>query len=134
MSRAQMTRNVVFVLLGVAVLVLKPTIAGSDEGLTYAHAGNVSVSFALYFVALIAVTRRGSFSAMTTRLVAAALALLAVELFELMDGFGVMENVYDPWDLVANAVGVGLGVVADMATAPFVRREPDAPGEKGRSV
>ena len=41
-------------------------------------------------------------------------ALLAVESFELLNGFGVMTNVYDPWDLLANAMGVGLALVVDL--------------------
>ncbi len=38
----------------------------------------------------------------------AALAVAVVELFEITNGFGVMSNVYDPIDLVANVMGVTL--------------------------
>jgi hypothetical protein len=37
-----------------------------------------------------------------------------VQSFEGLDGFGVMNNVYDSLDLVANAVGVTLGVAVDL--------------------
>ena len=38
----------------------------------------------------------------------AGIALLIVELFEITDGFGIMTNVYDPYDYLANAVGFSL--------------------------
>jgi hypothetical protein len=115
-----MTRNTAFVLLGVAVLVLKPAYGGPGEELFFAHAGNVSVSFALYFVALMAFARRGVGDVPLARVLAAALTLVAVEAFEIADGFGVMENVWDPYDLLANALGVGLAVLVDVATSRLV--------------
>jgi GrpB-like predicted nucleotidyltransferase (UPF0157 family) len=122
-STAEIVRNVGFALLGVAVLVLKPLYDGPYEGVFYSYAGNFSVSFALYFAALMPLGRRRY-----GRLSAAGATLLAVELFELLDGFGVMANTYDPMDLVANAVGVGLAVLVDLATSGLVDREDaDAP-------
>jgi hypothetical protein len=59
-----------------------------------------------------------------TRLLAAAVALAAVELFEAADGFGLMANVYDPVDFAANAPGVALAVVIDRVV----------PGANGRPV
>ena len=56
------------------------------------------------------------------RLIAASLTLLAVEIFEATNGFGVMENVYDPADFVANAAGVGLAVIVDIATGRVLQR------------
>ena len=43
----------------------------------------------------------------------AGLALAAVWGFEATDGFWVMSNVYDPWDFVADAVGVGVALGVD---------------------
>jgi glycopeptide antibiotics resistance protein len=99
------------------VLVLKSGYHGPFEDVLNAYAGNVAVSFALYFAAINAVSayRR-------PRLIAAALTLLAVELFEVTNGFGVMANVYDPADLIANAAGVGLAVLVDIATGRVLRR------------
>jgi hypothetical protein len=54
---------------------------------------------------------------------AAGLALTVVELFEAFDGFGVMTNMYDPFDFFANALGVGLAVVVD-TTLRFRTRAP----------
>ena len=48
-----------------------------------------------------------------------------VELFEAFDGFGVMTNTYDPFDFVANALGVGLALVVD-TTSRFRARAPSA--------
>jgi hypothetical protein len=59
------------------------------------------------------------------RRIAAPLTLLAVELFEITNGFGVMANVYDPADLVANAAGVGLAVIVDLGTGTALRRHDE---------
>ncbi len=120
LRRATTTRNVLLAVLGAAVLVLKSGYHGPFEDAFNAYAGNVAVSFALYFAAINATS-----SYRRSRLIAAALTLLAVELFEVTDGFGAMENVYDPTDLIANAVGVGLAVIVDVATGRVLRRRCD---------
>lgn len=113
-------RNVVFALLGAAALVLKPAYHGPLEGTVYSYAGNVSVSFALYFAAISATARYPR-----PRLIAAVATLLAVEAFELTDGFGVMANVVDPVDLVANAAGIALAVTVDALSLRMMRRPAD---------
>jgi hypothetical protein len=47
------------------------------------------------------------------RLLSAGAALLVVSRFEVTNGFWVTANVYDPVDLLANAVGIGLAAVVD---------------------
>jgi hypothetical protein len=37
-----------------------------------------------------------------------------VDLFEVLNGFGVMHNVYDRVDLGANAAGIALAVASDV--------------------
>ena len=103
-----MARNVSFVLLGVAALVLKRHYSGPYVEIIHSYSGNVSASFAVYFVVRL-LTSGWRYE----RLVTAGIALLVVELFEAPNGFGVMTNVYDPVDFVANAVGVGLALVLD---------------------
>ena len=117
LRRATTIRNVALAILGAAVLVLKSDYHGPFEDALNAYAGNVAVSFALYFAAINATSdyRR-------PRLIAAALTLLVVELFEVTNGFGVMANVHDPADLVANAAGVGLAVIVDLVTSTALRR------------
>jgi hypothetical protein len=102
------TRRVVLVLLGVAGLVLKSSYRGPLAEVVHSYAGNVAASFAVYFLAAIAVSRHGA-----GRLAAAAVALAVVEAFEVTDGFGVMSNVYDPADLLANVAGVAVALAAD---------------------
>jgi hypothetical protein len=111
-------RKVGFVVLGVAVLVFKRHYSGPFEAGIHAYAANVAVSFAVYFnVLLVPVQVRYK------QLWAAGFALAAVELFEVFDGFGIMTNVYDSLDLVANAVGVFLALVVDTALAfPQLKR------------
>lgn len=111
LRRAITIRNVALAVLGAAVLVLKSSYHGPLQDVVHAYAGNVAVSFALYFAAVNATTGLGR-----PRLIAASLTLLAVEIFEATNGFGVMENVYDPADFVANVAGVGLAVIVDIAT------------------
>jgi glycopeptide antibiotics resistance protein len=118
-------RNVALAILGAAVLVLKSGYHGPSEDVIAAYAGNVAVSFALYFAAINATSRYGR-----SLLIAAALTLLAVELFEVTNGFGVMENVYDPADLIANAAGIGLAVTVDIATAGVLWRRHERPDSR----
>ncbi len=125
MPRVVAVRNVALSVLGAILLVLKPAYTGPFEDALDAYAGNVAVSFALYFAAINATAAYGR-----PRLAAAVLTLLAVGLFEVTDGFGVLENVYDQADLIADAAGVGLAVVVDLATSRVLgrhreRRRPD---------
>lgn len=126
MRTAQTARYMVFIILGIAILVVKPVYSGPGEDIVYAYAGNASVSFALYFLALIAFARRGITDGGLARAFAAGLVLIVVEFFEIADGFGFMDNTYDTFDLLANAIGIGLAVLVDMATVRFV---PAAPPE-----
>lgn len=105
-------RNVGFVLLGTAILLLKRHYTGPLDNFVHAYAGNLSVSFALYFV----------FSNLrlplkSRRFLTAGITLLAVQLFEIFDGFGIMSNTYDPIDLVVNAAGIALALWLDTATS-----------------
>ena len=123
-TRGTTLRNVTLAVLGAAILVLKPLYHGPAQAALHAHAGNVSVSFALYFAAIGAASKYRR-----SRLVAGLATLLAVEAFEATDGFGgAMANTYDPFDFVANAAGVALAVVVDAATSrrPATREEEDA--------
>jgi hypothetical protein len=100
------------VLVGVIGLVTKPRWGGAIGDLIWSYWGNVSVSFSVFFiVGLIPQFRKlGGFTI-------AIIALVIVELFELTNGFGVMSNVYDPMDMLANVVGVGIALSADIAWA-----------------
>ena len=101
-------RNVILALIGVAALVMKRHYSGPFVDIVQSYGGNVSASFAVYFVIRIVTSgwRNG-------RLLTAGVALLVVALFEVTNGFGVMTNVYDPADLVGNTLGVGLALVVD---------------------
>lgn len=96
------------VLLGVAGLLTKRRYAGPLQDLVLSYGGNVSVSFAVFFL-----LGASSLGARLGPARTAGAALLAVEAFELADGFGVMRNTYDPLDLVANAVGVAAAWALD---------------------
>ena len=128
-GRATTIRNVAMALLGAAALVLVPAYDGPLADVFGSYGGNVAVSFALYFAALNASARLRR-----PRLLAASATLLAVELFEATDGFGVMTNTFDPIDFVANAVGVGLAVVVDVVTTQLLHRHrgqaPDGHGSR----
>lgn len=104
-------RNVALAVLGALVLVLKPAYHGPLYTFVYSYAGNFSVSFALYFAALSAMAK-----CRWPRLTAASATLVAVEAFELTDGFGLLVNVFDAGDLLANAAGIGFAVLVDVLT------------------
>ena len=102
-------RNVTFALLGAAALVFKHSYAGVGERVVQAYTGNLVVSFALYFAFLGALLRFRY-----PRLLAAVVVFAVVTAFEVTNGFGVMANVYDPFDIAANAAGIGFAVLVDM--------------------
>jgi hypothetical protein len=106
------------VLAGVAGLLLKGWFAESLGDLAHSYLGNLAVSFAVYFLVSIASGSR------LNRVTIAVIALLVVEIFELADGFGIMTNVYDPFDYLANALGVALAYFGDVFSARIIRADP----------
>lgn len=104
----QRTRAVLLTLLGVAGLLAVRWYSGPRAVFVHSYGGNVAASFSVYFLATMASARLAR-----SRVLAGAAALLAVEAFELLDGFGVLTNTYDRWDLLANAVGVGVAAGVD---------------------
>ncbi|MBU0494179.1 MAG: hypothetical protein KKA73_24235 [Chloroflexi bacterium] len=117
-----MARNVIFVLLGVAALVLKRHYSGPFVEIIYSYGGNVSASFAVYFVFRIFTSSWILTSGWRYgRLVTAGIALLVVELFEATNGFGVMTNTYDPVDYLANALGIALAYWVDLISARLIQ-------------
>ncbi len=117
---ATKTRNVLFVFVGVAGFLIQSRYSsGPWRGLVRSYGGNVAASFAVYFILTNLFLRRrfGKF-------LAAAAAMAVVELFEAFDGFGVMQNTYDPVDFAANAVGIALALALDaVVSAGFRKRE-----------
>lgn len=101
-------QDVLFVLLGVAGLVLKGQYSGPADELVQSYGGNVAASFAVYFLA-----KRATARSNLPRASAAALAFIVVQLFEVLDGFGLMTNVYDRLDLAANTAGIALAITLD---------------------
>jgi hypothetical protein len=115
-----MARHWVFVLIGVAGLILVFCYSGPYFNLVHSYCGNLTASFACYFLVRsiitlsVALTRR-FVNHRTILLVSSLIALLVVELFEWTDGFfAVMTNVYDPLDYGVNGLGVALAVVVDI--------------------
>ena len=110
-QRFEAVRNIVLILAGVFALLMKGWLRESIGDLAYSYLGNLAASFSVYFlVSLAAAPRLG-------RLGIAAIALIVVEAFEITDGFGVMSNVYDPLDTLANALGVALAWFVDLVSA-----------------
>lgn len=107
-SNQQKVRNVLFVLLGVLLLLLKQIYKGPGLEIVKSYSGNLSISFAVYFLI--------SFSSnywKQNKLISAIISLTIVELFEITNGFGIMTNVYDIIDLFVNLIGVILALVVD---------------------
>jgi hypothetical protein len=122
MSARTHLRYVPMVLVGVAGLLLKSWFAESLGDFAYSYLGNVSVSFAVYFLVSIAA------GAGLNRVMMGLIALLVVEVFELADGFGLMANVYDPLDYLANALGVALAYFFDAVIfARLVQSNSESP-------
>jgi len=123
------TRNVFFALLGVAGLVIGGHYSGPYREAVHSYGGNIAASFAVYYVvALLPLAFR------FRKLLTAGLALAVVELFEALNGFGVMTNVYDPVDFAANAVGIALALAMDCATDGISRRRSHRAERTGSGV
>ena len=108
MLKNEKLRNVIFVLCGVLLLVLKRNYNGPYIEFVKSYLGNFSVSFSVYFIV--------GFNAKywkTNKFITAFIALAIVSLFELTNGFGVMTNVYDVFDLLANFFGISLAFALD---------------------
>lgn len=97
-------------------MVLKGRYPGPFRDVVLSYGGNMTASFAVFFI-----VRQVSTPRPLDWLPSAIIALLVVELFEVTDGFGVMTNVYDPFDLVANALAVALAVAVDLLASTVSR-------------
>jgi hypothetical protein len=98
-------RDLVFILLGILVLVMKRQLAQLGGVTVRDYGGNIAASFAAFFLLKLPAIPSGFRLA-----IAAASSLLVTELFEATSGFGFMSNTYDPGDYLANAIGVGLAL------------------------
>ena len=107
-SNKQKVRNVLFILLGVLVLLLKQCYNGPDQEIVKSYSGNLSISFAVYFIICFS-----SDHWKQNKLITAIISLTIVELFEITNGFGIMTNTYDAIDLFVNIVGVILALAVD---------------------
>lgn len=115
MSARILYRNLLMVLAGVTGLLLKRWFAKFLGNFALSYVGNLSASFAVYFLISMAAIPR------LTRVMIAALALVVVEGFELTNGFGIMTNVYDPFDYLANAIGIGLALCVDAGSSRLLQ-------------
>ena len=104
-------RYITLILVGVAGLLAKSWFRNSIGTLGHSYLGNLSASFAVYYLVALAVTPR------LNRLWISVISLSIVELFELANGFGVMTNVYDPFDYVANILGIALAFLVDIISS-----------------
>ena len=114
MSARRRKWNVFMVLVGVSGLLMKSWFSDFMGEFAYSYLGNMTVSLAVYFLVSIAAGAR------LKGIAIAVIALLIVEIFELTDGFGIMTNVYDPFDYLANALGVALAYFVDVVLARVV--------------
>ena len=107
-NNKQKVRNVLFILFGVLVLLLKQIYNGPALEIVKSYSGNLSISFAVYFLLCFS-----SDHWKQNKLITAIISLIIVELFEITNGFGIMTNTYDVIDLFANLIGVTLALAVD---------------------
>ncbi|MDM7993084.1 MAG: hypothetical protein QUS11_07190 [Candidatus Fermentibacter sp.] len=100
--------DVLLVLAGIAGLLAKKWLSPALGEITLSYFGNLAASFSVYYLV------RMAFGVKLGRLAIAGVALAVVETFELTNGFGVMSNVYDPFDYLANAFGIAAAILFDM--------------------
>lgn len=109
-------RYIAFDLVGVAGLVLEGHYSGPYREAVHSYGGNIAASFAVYYVVAFV-----PFPPRFRKALTAGLALAVVELFEALNGFGVMTNVYDSVDFAANAGGIALALAVDSLTSGISR-------------
>ena len=108
MGGKEKARNVLFILLGVLVLLLKQIYSGPGLEIVQSYSGNLSISFAVYFLICLS-----SDYWKKNKLITAIISLIIVELFEIANGFGIITNTYDAIDLFVNLIGVILALTVD---------------------
>jgi glycopeptide antibiotics resistance protein len=108
MSEKEKVRNVLFILFGVLVLLLKQIYNGPALEIVKSYSGNLSISFAVYFLLCFS-----SDHWKQNKFITAIISLIIVELFEITNGFGIMTNTYDIIDLFANLIGIILALAVD---------------------
>jgi glycopeptide antibiotics resistance protein len=108
MSEKEKVRNVLFILFGVLVLLLKQIYNGLALEIVKSYSGNLSISFAVYFLLCFS-----SDHWKQNKFITAIISLIIVELFEITNGFGIMTNTYDIIDLFANLIGIILALAVD---------------------
>ena len=111
-------RNVALILIGVLILLAKSLLSGHIPEVVYCYLGNASVSFSVYF--LVGLGAKGKWN----RLTYALIALVIVQGFERADGFGIMKNVYDPLDYLANACGILVAYLVDFFSSRMLVPSP----------
>ena len=124
-------RDLLMVIVGAICLLLKRTVTKYLGDLAFSYMGNLSASFAVYFLVSYTANLSASFAAYLPISIApmpklrpvmiAAVALLVVESFEFTNGFGIMSNVYDPLDYLANAIGIGFAICVDAGLSRVLR-------------
>jgi hypothetical protein len=105
------------------LLVLKGQYSGPYTEVVLNYGGNISASFAVYFIVRLAFRKFR-----INRLFSALISLLIVQIFEVTNGFGVMANVYDPLDLLANAIGITLAVIVDIVASNLSHNQSNVSG------
>jgi hypothetical protein len=123
MSGKEKIRYLLFILIGALVLMLKHNYSGPYTEIVKSYSGNISVSFAVYFIICFS-----SDNWEKNKFITALIALLAVELFEITNGFGIMKNVFDAIDLLANLIGVGMALGLDL----LIRRNSSSRSEANK--
>jgi hypothetical protein len=121
MTSSYRARDVIFVIIGVAALLFKSWFSDSLPDFAFSYLGNLSVSFAVYFLVRLASHHRFNM------ILSAIAAIVIVEVFEAANGFGIMTNVYDQLDYVANALGVALAVAVDVVSLKMFVSDLETP-------
>ena len=108
-------KNVIFILVGVILLLLKKYYVGPYQEIINSYLGNISISFSVYFLISLNQTIWKS-----NKIITFIISLTIVELFEITGGFGIMSNVYDSYDLIANLIGLSIALALDISLKRFI--------------
>jgi len=114
MTTREKVKNVIFILIGVMLMLLKKNYDGPYQEIINSYLGNLSISFSMYFLISL-----NQIIWKSKKIITFLVSLAIVELFEITDGFGIMSNVYDSYDLIANLIGISIALALDISIKWF---------------
>ena len=113
MKQTNRVRNLVLIGISVVAILFVSLYSGTFSHFVQSYGANVSFGFGMYF--LLQFFKIPGIERIPTN---AVYTLVFTGAQELAQFVGLNPGVFDPWDFLANAVGIGFAVVVDYLVQP----------------